>query len=55
MEQPQSLTCPYCAKMGFTEASLQEHVAAEHPDTSFEVVCIYLYLNYVYLYIFKER
>lgn len=39
VEQPQSLTCPYCAKMGFTEATLQEHVAAEHPDTSFEVVC----------------
>ncbi|KAM0736569.1 E3 ubiquitin-protein ligase KCMF1 [Formica fusca] len=39
VEQPQSLTCPYCAKMGLTEATLQEHVAAEHPDTSFEVVC----------------
>lgn len=45
MEQPQSLTCPYCAKMGLTEATLQEHVAAEHPDTSFEVVCIYFYLK----------
>ncbi|KAH0949069.1 hypothetical protein HN011_004703 [Eciton burchellii] len=39
VEQPQSLTCPYCTKMGFTEATLQEHVAADHPDTSFEVVC----------------
>ncbi|XP_033210304.1 E3 ubiquitin-protein ligase KCMF1-like isoform X2 [Belonocnema kinseyi] len=39
VEQPQSLTCPYCAKMGFTEATLQEHVTADHPDTSFEVVC----------------
>lgn len=38
VEQPQSLTCPYCTKMGFTEATLQEHVAADHPDTSFEVV-----------------
>ncbi|XP_064630186.1 E3 ubiquitin-protein ligase KCMF1-like [Lineus longissimus] len=38
-EQPQSFTCPYCGKMGFTEASLQEHVAAEHADSSVEVVC----------------
>ncbi|XP_012283373.1 E3 ubiquitin-protein ligase KCMF1 [Orussus abietinus] len=39
VEQPQSLTCPYCTKMGFTETTLQEHIAADHPDTSFEVVC----------------
>lgn len=39
VEQPQSLTCPYCSKMGFTEATLQEHVAADHSDTTFEVVC----------------
>ncbi|XP_053975776.1 E3 ubiquitin-protein ligase KCMF1-like isoform X2 [Hylaeus anthracinus] len=39
IEQPQSLTCPYCTRMGFTEATLQEHVATDHPDTSFEVVC----------------
>ncbi|KZC10533.1 E3 ubiquitin-protein ligase KCMF1 [Dufourea novaeangliae] len=39
IEQPQSLTCPYCTRMGFTEATLQEHVAADHPDTSFDVVC----------------
>ncbi|CAK9795107.1 E3 ubiquitin-protein ligase KCMF1 [Anthophora plagiata] len=39
IEQPQSLTCPYCTRMGFTEAALQEHVATDHSDTSFEVVC----------------
>ncbi|KAJ8683028.1 hypothetical protein QAD02_018820 [Eretmocerus hayati] len=39
VEQPQSLTCPYCTRMGFTETTLQEHVAADHPDTSFEVIC----------------
>ncbi|XP_015602981.1 E3 ubiquitin-protein ligase KCMF1 isoform X2 [Cephus cinctus] len=39
VEQPQSLTCPYCTRMGFTEATLQEHVAADHLDTNFEVVC----------------
>lgn len=38
-EQPQAFSCPYCSKMGFTEALLQEHVTAEHPDTSVEVVC----------------
>ncbi|XP_066991493.1 E3 ubiquitin-protein ligase KCMF1 isoform X2 [Anabrus simplex] len=39
VEQPQAFTCPYCGKMGFTETTLQEHVAGEHPETSFEVVC----------------
>lgn len=38
-EQPQSFSCPYCSKMGFTEALLQEHVTAEHADMSIEVVC----------------
>ena len=37
-DQPQSFTCPYCGKMGFTEAALQEHVASEHSDASIEVV-----------------
>ena len=39
-EQPQAFTCPYCSKMGFSEAFLQEHVTTEHPDTSLEVVSI---------------
>ncbi|KAL7288954.1 hypothetical protein TKK_0016917 [Trichogramma kaykai] len=39
IEQPQSLTCPYCARMGFTETTLQEHVAAEHTDGPYEVIC----------------
>uniref|UniRef100_A0A646QCW7 E3 ubiquitin-protein ligase KCMF1 n=1 Tax=Hemiscolopendra marginata TaxID=943146 RepID=A0A646QCW7_9MYRI len=39
IEQPQSFTCPFCGKMGFTEATLQEHVTSEHTDTTFEVVC----------------
>lgn len=38
VEQPQSFTCPYCGKMGFTETSLQEHVTSEHSETSTEVV-----------------
>uniref|UniRef100_A0A669Q2B2 E3 ubiquitin-protein ligase KCMF1 n=1 Tax=Phasianus colchicus TaxID=9054 RepID=A0A669Q2B2_PHACC len=38
VEQPQSFTCPYCGKMGYTETSLQEHVASEHAETSTEVV-----------------
>ncbi|CAI9736163.1 E3 ubiquitin-protein ligase KCMF1-like isoform X3 [Octopus vulgaris] len=38
-EQAQSFTCPYCGKMGFTEATLQEHVTSEHADASTEVVC----------------
>ncbi|XP_036334801.1 E3 ubiquitin-protein ligase Kcmf1 isoform X1 [Rhagoletis pomonella] len=38
-EQPQSFTCPYCKKMGFSDATLLEHVSAEHTETSLEVVC----------------
>lgn len=37
-EQPQSFTCPYCSRMGFTEATLLEHIS-EHTDTGLEVVC----------------
>ncbi|KAI5140873.1 E3 Ubiquitin-Protein Ligase Kcmf1 [Manis pentadactyla] len=38
VEQPQSFTCPYCGKMGYTETSLQEHVTSEHAETSTEVL-----------------
>lgn len=34
-----SFTCPYCCKMGFTDAALEDHVAFEHPDVSYEVIC----------------
>ncbi|CDQ89600.1 unnamed protein product [Oncorhynchus mykiss] len=40
VEQPQAFTCPYCGRMGYTETSLQEHVAAEHTETSSEVVSL---------------
>ncbi|KAG5841380.1 hypothetical protein ANANG_G00198900 [Anguilla anguilla] len=39
VEQPQSFTCPYCGRMGYTETSLQEHVTSEHAETSTEVIC----------------
>ncbi|KAM6958790.1 E3 ubiquitin-protein ligase KCMF1-like [Aplochiton taeniatus] len=39
VEQPQAFTCPYCGRMGYTEPSLQEHVSAEHTETSAEVIC----------------
>ncbi|TWW60319.1 E3 ubiquitin-protein ligase KCMF1 [Takifugu flavidus] len=39
VEQPQAFTCPYCGRMGYTEMSLQEHVAADHTETSTEVIC----------------
>ncbi|XP_074642863.1 E3 ubiquitin-protein ligase KCMF1-like isoform X4 [Tubulanus polymorphus] len=38
-DQPQAFTCPYCGKMGYTEATLQEHVTSDHSDSSSEVVC----------------
>ncbi|OWF38320.1 E3 ubiquitin-protein ligase KCMF1 [Mizuhopecten yessoensis] len=37
-EQTQAFTCPYCGKMGYTEATLQEHVTSDHSDASTEVV-----------------
>ncbi|GAB0204999.1 E3 ubiquitin-protein ligase KCMF1 [Grus japonensis] len=42
VEQPQSFTCPYCGKMGYTETSLQEHVTSEHAETSTEVGNVFL-------------
>ncbi|XP_014675335.1 PREDICTED: E3 ubiquitin-protein ligase KCMF1-like [Priapulus caudatus] len=39
LEQPQSFTCPFCSRMGFTEAALQDHVTSEHPETTTDVVC----------------
>lgn len=38
VDMPQSYTCPYCCRMGFTDVTLQEHVSAEHAENSFEVV-----------------
>ncbi|EEB18486.1 conserved hypothetical protein [Pediculus humanus corporis] len=38
-DQPQAYTCPYCGKMGHTEATLQEHVATDHIETTREVIC----------------
>lgn len=38
-DQPQAFTCPFCSKMGHTEATLQDHVAAEHAETPTEVIC----------------
>lgn len=40
VDQPQSFTCPYCGRMGFTDVVLQEHVCAEHPEMSLEVVSL---------------
>ncbi|XP_045454828.1 E3 ubiquitin-protein ligase Kcmf1 [Melitaea cinxia] len=39
LEQPQAYTCPFCNRMGFTDAALMEHVTAEHADTTLAVVC----------------
>lgn len=38
-DAPQSYTCPFCARLGFTESSLVEHVAGHHGDAAQEVVC----------------
>ncbi|XP_035221875.1 E3 ubiquitin-protein ligase KCMF1-like [Stegodyphus dumicola] len=39
VEHPQSFTCPFCGRMGLTESALTEHVAAEHSESSAEIVC----------------
>lgn len=44
LELPQSYTCPYCSRMGFTDVTLQEHVTTDHQDTNFEVVSTVVYL-----------
>jgi len=33
-DAPQSYTCPFCARLGFTESSLVEHVAGHHGDAA---------------------
>uniref|UniRef100_A0A1A9UQR4 RING-type E3 ubiquitin transferase n=1 Tax=Glossina austeni TaxID=7395 RepID=A0A1A9UQR4_GLOAU len=38
-EQPQTFTCPYCKKMGFSDATSLEYVSAGHTETSLEVIC----------------
>lgn len=37
LEQPQAYTCPFCNRMGFTDAALVEHVTAEHTITNLAV------------------
>jgi len=42
--QPQSYSCSYCGRMGFTVVLLQEHIRAVHGDSlSTEVVCVHLF------------
>lgn len=39
VDQPQSFTCPMCATMGFSLATLREHVSSEHAENTTHVVC----------------
>lgn len=39
IDKPQSLTCPYCSKMGYNESTLKEHFFADHTNTTQEVIC----------------
>ncbi|KAH7639302.1 E3 ubiquitin-protein ligase KCMF1 isoform X2 [Dermatophagoides farinae] len=38
-DQPYSFTCPICGRLGFTNATLYEHVNIIHSDNSIQVVC----------------
>ena len=37
-DTPQSFSCPYCGKLGYTETALYDHVTTDHTDTPYEVV-----------------
>ena len=37
-DTPQSYSCPYCGKLGYTETVLYDHVTTEHNETPYEVV-----------------
>lgn len=39
-DTPQSFSCPYCGKLGYTETALYDHVTTDHTDTPYEVVMI---------------
>ncbi|XP_046643506.1 E3 ubiquitin-protein ligase KCMF1-like isoform X2 [Daphnia pulicaria] len=38
-DTPQSFSCPYCGKLGYTETGLYDHVTSDHTETPYEVVC----------------
>ena len=42
-ETPPSFVCPFCAKLGFTEILLQEHVTKAHEDVHQEVVSVTIF------------
>ena len=39
-DTPQSFSCPYCGKLGYTETGLYDHVTSDHTETPYEVVMI---------------
>ena len=41
-DTPQSFSCPYCGKLGYTETALYDHVTTDHTDTPYEVVMIWI-------------
>lgn len=49
-DQPQAFTCPFCGRMGLTEAVLTEHVTAEHPDSTTEVVSNFIIINLINIF-----
>nr|CAH0104100.1 unnamed protein product [Daphnia galeata] len=36
-DTPQSFSCPYCGKLGYTETGLYDHVTSDHTETPYEV------------------
>lgn len=38
-DNPPAFVCPYCGKLGFTQALLQEHVMKDHANDRSEVIC----------------
>jgi Drought induced 19 protein (Di19), zinc-binding len=44
-----SYTCPYCGRLGLTDASLQEHVDEDHGDETKEVVSVNCFVRILFL------
>lgn len=36
---PQSLSCPFCRRIGFSETTLRDHVTSDHDGIHTQVVC----------------
>jgi hypothetical protein len=48
-DTPQSFSCPYCGKLGYTETGLYDHVTSDHTETPYEVASLFLNIKQKFL------